>query len=193
MFCNEGARYFWETSTPRAANAPQRNSGRPAATRPSSSLTLRMNRIGLTQWLPPCRLTASSTCWSTTPEPVPDPQSKRLPKRPGTARATCTRKARSWAPSTPSPKCSRKAAAPIINISSIYGIVGSPTSTAYHAAKGAIRLFTKSAALQYAADNIRINSIHPGYCHTPLTTRSYDNERHFAWIQERIPIGRATP
>jgi NAD(P)-dependent dehydrogenase (short-subunit alcohol dehydrogenase family) len=68
--------------------------------------------------------------------------------------------------------------------------VGSPTSTAYHAAKGAIRLFTKSAAMQYAGDNIRINSIHPGYCHTPLTTRSYENERHFSWIQERIPIGR---
>ena len=88
------------------------------------------------------------------------------------------------------PEMLKEGSGSIINISSIYGIVGSPTSTAYHAAKGAIRLFTKSAALQYAADNIRINSIHPGYCHTPLTTRSYDNERHFAWIQERIPIGR---
>ena len=88
------------------------------------------------------------------------------------------------------PEMLKEGSGTIINISSIYGIVGSPTSTAYHAAKGAIRLFTKSAALQYAADNIRINSIHPGYCHTPLTTRSYDNERHFAWIQERIPIGR---
>ena len=88
------------------------------------------------------------------------------------------------------PEMLKEGSGSIINISSIYGIVGSPTSTAYHAAKGAIRLFTKSAALQYAADNIRINSIHPGYCHTPLTTLSYDNERHFAWIQERIPIGR---
>ncbi len=78
----------------------------------------------------------------------------------------------------------------IINISSIYGLVGSPTSTAYHAAKGAVRLFTKSAAIQYAGDNIRVNSIHPGYCHTPLTTRSYENERYLDWIQERIPIGR---
>ena len=78
----------------------------------------------------------------------------------------------------------------IVNISSIYGIVGSPTSTAYHAAKGAIRLLTKSAAIQYAGDGIRVNSIHPGYCHTPLTDGSYQNERHFAWINERIPIGR---
>ena len=78
----------------------------------------------------------------------------------------------------------------IVNISSIYGMVGSPTSTAYHAAKGAIRLLTKSAAIQYAGDNIRVNSIHPGYCRTPLTDRSYEDERHFAWINERIPIGR---
>ncbi len=78
----------------------------------------------------------------------------------------------------------------IVNISSIYGLIGSPTSTAYHAAKGAIRLFTKSAAVQYAGDNIRVNSIHPGYCRTPLTHRSYENERHFSWINQQIPIGR---
>ena len=78
----------------------------------------------------------------------------------------------------------------IVNISSIYGLVGSPTSTAYHAGKGAIRLLTKSTAIQYAADNIRANSIHPGYCRTPLTTRSYENERHFSWINEQIPMGR---
>lgn len=78
----------------------------------------------------------------------------------------------------------------IVNISSIYGIVGSPTSTAYHAGKGASRLLTKSAAIQYAGDNIRVNSIHPGYCRTPLTNRSYQDDRHFSWINERIPIGR---
>ena len=78
----------------------------------------------------------------------------------------------------------------IVNISSIYGLVGSPTSTAYHAGKGAIRLLTKSTAMQYAADNIRANSIHPGYCRTPLTARSYENERHFTWINEQIPMGR---
>ena len=78
----------------------------------------------------------------------------------------------------------------IVNISSIYGLVGSPTSTAYHAGKGAIRLLTKSTAIQYAVDNIRANSIHPGYCRTPLTARSYENERHFTWINEQIPVGR---
>ena len=79
----------------------------------------------------------------------------------------------------------------IINVSSIYGLIGSPTSTAYHAAKGAIRLFTKSAAVQYAKENIRVNSVHPGYAHTPLTDAGYSHEVGRAeWCWERIPIGR---
>jgi len=79
----------------------------------------------------------------------------------------------------------------IINVSSIYGLIGSPTSTAYHAAKGAIRLFTKSAAVQYAKENIRVNSLHPGYAHTPLTDPGYSHEVGRAeWCLERIPIGR---
>jgi NAD(P)-dependent dehydrogenase (short-subunit alcohol dehydrogenase family) len=56
----------------------------------------------------------------------------------------------------------------IINLSSIYGIIGAPDLPAYHASKGAVRLMTKTDALLYAADNIRVNSIHPGYIWTPL-------------------------
>ena len=56
----------------------------------------------------------------------------------------------------------------IINISSICGIVGSFGNAAYNASKGAVRIFTKSAALQYAKDQIRVNSIHPGFVETPL-------------------------
>ncbi len=78
----------------------------------------------------------------------------------------------------------------IINVSSIYGLVGSETSTAYHAAKGAIRLFTKSAAIQYAKENIRVNSVHPGYAHTPLTQRGYANAEYLENIRSKVPIGR---
>jgi cyclopentanol dehydrogenase len=79
----------------------------------------------------------------------------------------------------------------IINVSSIYGLVGSPSSAAYHAAKGAIRLFTKAAAVQYAHDNIRVNSIHPGYCLTPLTSEGYTSDPHRReWSLARTPIGR---
>jgi NAD(P)-dependent dehydrogenase (short-subunit alcohol dehydrogenase family) len=56
----------------------------------------------------------------------------------------------------------------IINISSICGIVGSFGNAAYNASKGAVRIFTKSAALQYAKDQIRVNSVHPGFVETPL-------------------------
>lgn len=78
----------------------------------------------------------------------------------------------------------------IINVSSIYGLVGSRTSTAYHAAKGASRIITKSAAIQYAGEGIRVNSIHPGFCQTPMTNASYQNPEHFEQLLERIPMGR---
>lgn len=56
----------------------------------------------------------------------------------------------------------------IINLSSIYGIISAPDLPAYHASKGAVRLMSKTDALLYAGDNIRVNSIHPGYIWTPL-------------------------
>jgi NAD(P)-dependent dehydrogenase (short-subunit alcohol dehydrogenase family) len=56
----------------------------------------------------------------------------------------------------------------IINLSSIYGLVSAPDVPAYHASKGAVRLMTKTDALLYAADRIRVNSIHPGFIWTPL-------------------------
>ena len=56
----------------------------------------------------------------------------------------------------------------IINLSSIYGLVGAPDVPPYHAAKGAVTLMSKTDALIYAADRIRVNSIHPGYIWTPM-------------------------
>jgi NAD(P)-dependent dehydrogenase (short-subunit alcohol dehydrogenase family) len=56
----------------------------------------------------------------------------------------------------------------IINLSSIYGIIGAGDIPPYHASKGAVRLMTKNDALQYAKDHIRVNSIHPGFIWTPL-------------------------
>jgi NAD(P)-dependent dehydrogenase (short-subunit alcohol dehydrogenase family) len=56
----------------------------------------------------------------------------------------------------------------IINLSSIYGLVGAPDLPPYHASKGAVRLMTKTDALLYAKEKIRVNSIHPGYIWTPL-------------------------
>lgn len=78
----------------------------------------------------------------------------------------------------------------IINISSIYGLVGSPGSTAYHAAKGASRIFTKSAAIQLANDGIRVNSVHPGFMHTPMTEPGLSEEGRLQFMLDRVPMGR---
>ncbi|MSP04629.1 MAG: glucose 1-dehydrogenase [Acetobacteraceae bacterium] len=78
----------------------------------------------------------------------------------------------------------------IINTSSVMGLVGSPTSPAYSAAKGAIAIFTKSAALQYAKENIRINSVHPGYADTPLTVQRFSDPAMRQVLLDRTPMGR---
>jgi NAD(P)-dependent dehydrogenase (short-subunit alcohol dehydrogenase family) len=56
----------------------------------------------------------------------------------------------------------------IINLSSIYGLIGAGDVPPYHASKGAVRLMTKNDALIYAPDRIRVNSVHPGFIWTPL-------------------------
>jgi cyclopentanol dehydrogenase len=56
----------------------------------------------------------------------------------------------------------------IVNISSIYGIIGSAGAAAYHGTKGAVRILSKVGAVDYAADGIRVNSVHPGVIKTPM-------------------------
>jgi NAD(P)-dependent dehydrogenase (short-subunit alcohol dehydrogenase family) len=65
----------------------------------------------------------------------------------------------------------------IVNISSIAGLVGIDNLAAYNASKGAVRLFTKSAALHVAKAgyNIRVNSVHPSYTWTPMVQLLGDN------------------
>ena len=79
----------------------------------------------------------------------------------------------------------------IINISSQMGLVGSDTGNpAYNASKGAVHIFTMSAALRHAKDGIRINSVHPGPINTPMLSSGFtDTERERA-VLSRTPMGR---
>ena len=77
----------------------------------------------------------------------------------------------------------------IINISSIYGIVGSINSASYHASKGAVRTFTKAAAAQYAAQGVRVNSVHPGFVDTPMTQPIHDDPERAGPRLAQTPAG----
>ena len=77
----------------------------------------------------------------------------------------------------------------IINISSIYGIVGSINSASYHASKGAVRTFTKAAAAQYAAQGVRVNSVHPGFVDTPMTQPIHDDPARAGPRLAQTPAG----
>ena len=79
----------------------------------------------------------------------------------------------------------------IINISSQLGIVATDNSSPqYHASKGAVRILTKSTAIQFAPDGIRANSVHPGPVNTAMTERRREDPEAFAVMRSRIPLGR---
>jgi NAD(P)-dependent dehydrogenase (short-subunit alcohol dehydrogenase family) len=80
--------------------------------------------------------------------------------------------------------------ASIINTSSIFGASGGfGSSPAYHAAKGAVRLMTKNAALLWATAGIRVNSIHPGFIDTPILDSARGTEFE-ALMVSVTPLGR---
>jgi cyclopentanol dehydrogenase len=89
------------------------------------------------------------------------------------------------------PAMQRAGGGSIINISSQLGIVAmNESSPQYIASKGAVRLLTKSTALQYAADGIRCNSVHPGPIVTPMTEGRRSDPAVRELMTSRIPLGR---
>ena len=78
----------------------------------------------------------------------------------------------------------------IINISSVYGLVGSASGAAYPASKGAVRILSKSAAVQYAKEGIRVNSVHPGFIETPQSASLMNDPVARQKLVDRTPIGR---
>ena len=86
------------------------------------------------------------------------------------------------------PALRRAGGGSIVNISSIAGLIGLPNIPAYQASKGAVRLLTKNAAVQYATDKIRVNSVHPGRIETPMTAPLAPERREM--LLRLTPLGR---
>ena len=78
----------------------------------------------------------------------------------------------------------------IVNISSVAGLTGSVQATSYNTSKGAVRILTKSTAIQCAADGIRCNSVHPGPVETMMLDEVFLNSDVRAQRETGIPMGR---
>jgi NAD(P)-dependent dehydrogenase (short-subunit alcohol dehydrogenase family) len=79
----------------------------------------------------------------------------------------------------------------IVNVSSVAGLVGMRRCTAYSASKGAVRLFTKSLALEAAPEGIRVNSVHPGVIQTDIQKVAMaDGGENSRRIHAAIPMQR---
>jgi NAD(P)-dependent dehydrogenase (short-subunit alcohol dehydrogenase family) len=76
----------------------------------------------------------------------------------------------------------------IVNTSSIAGLIGLPTSAHYVATKHGVVGLTKTAALEYAKDGIRVNCVNPGYIQTPMTKETM--EERFDEIMAKVPVRR---
>ncbi|AFU05903.1 SDR family NAD(P)-dependent oxidoreductase [Nocardia brasiliensis] len=81
--------------------------------------------------------------------------------------------------------------ASIINTSSVLGLVGSGAAAAYQASKGAVRLLTKTAAVEYATRGVRVNSVHPGVIATPMIQGLLDEQGDQQPDIVRTPMRRA--
>lgn len=81
--------------------------------------------------------------------------------------------------------------ASIVNTSSVLGLVGSGAAAAYQASKGAVRMLTKTAAVEYATQGVRVNSVHPGVIATPMIQDLLDAQGDQQPDIVRTPMRRA--
>lgn len=76
----------------------------------------------------------------------------------------------------------------IVNISSIAGLTGSSGAGAYTASKGGVRMLTKAAAVDYGKDNIRVNSVHPGFIITPMSKQYMEDKEYKQWFLDQTAL-----
>lgn len=86
------------------------------------------------------------------------------------------------------PELLRTGNASIVNISSMYGLIGSPDALSYHASKGAVRVMGKATALEFAKKGVRVNTIFPGQILTPILQEITVEQD--AAIRAAIPMGK---
>jgi NAD(P)-dependent dehydrogenase (short-subunit alcohol dehydrogenase family) len=90
------------------------------------------------------------------------------------------------------PEMRRNGGGSIVNISSISGFVGQRVvHMGYNASKGAVRLMTKAVAVQFARDNVRVNSVHPGVMPPMRTSKLTGDPEVRKKLINAIPMGRA--
>ena len=90
------------------------------------------------------------------------------------------------------PEMRKNGGGSIVNISSISGFVGQRiVHMGYNASKGAVRLMTKAVAVQFARDNVRVNSVHPGVMPPMRTSKLTGDPEMRKKLISAIPMGRA--
>ena len=83
-----------------------------------------------------------------------------------------------------------KAKGTVVNIASMHALFGAPLSPAYAASKAGVVQLTKSLAVAWAADGIRVNAIAPGWIETPMTVPARSDAARNRAILDRTPLGR---
>ena len=78
----------------------------------------------------------------------------------------------------------------IVNIASMHALFGAPLSPAYAASKAGVAQLTKSLAVAWAAEGIRVNAIAPGWIETPMTVPARSDEKRNRAVLDRTPMGR---
>jgi len=84
----------------------------------------------------------------------------------------------------------RESSGTVLNVASVFGLVGGPQTAAYATAKGAVVNFTRTTAVDYAEAGVRVNSICPGFVETEMTESELEEDSFYEFVLNQTPINR---